>query len=68
MKLDTNMRKILYIILAIVLEALAVSMIFFAEYYNLCIENNYILIVLIVFVSDMLLSQWHELLKKVENM
>lgn len=68
MKLDKKTKQILLIIAASMLQSLIMILIFFAEWYMICVENNITLFIFIVILSDFLLNYWYEIRKKVEDM
>lgn len=67
MKLDKKTKQILLIIAASMLQSLIMILIFFAEWYMICVENNITLFIFIVILSDFLLNYWYEIRKKVED-
>lgn len=68
MELNNKTKQILLIIAASMLQSLIMILIFFAEWYMICVENNITLFIFIVILSDFLLNYWYEIRKKVEDM
>lgn len=68
MELNNKTKQLLYIIAAGVVQAVAMVLIYFAEYYIICVENNKTVFLASIVLSDILLYVWHFLYKKVEKL
>lgn len=68
MELNNKTKQLLYIIAAGVVQATIMIIIFFAEYYMICIDDNMTVFLTSIIISDVLLYTWHFLYKKVEKL
>ena len=68
MEFTNKTKQILYIIAAGAVQAAVMIIIFFAEWYMICVDNNMTVFLASIVLSDVLLYVWHFLYKKVEKL
>jgi len=68
MELNNKTKQLLYIIAAGVVQAVAMVLIYFAEYYIICVDNNKTVFWGSVVISDILLYIWLSLNKKADKL
>lgn len=67
MELDKKTKKILLTIACIVIQTIILTLIFFAEWYLICVENNTSVFVAVIFICAFLMNYWYDLRKEMEN-